>query len=302
LADSLDVLDRAKGALLGLAVGDALGATLEFSARDTYPLHMEMLGGGPFNLKPGEWTDDTAMALALADSLIMSGRLDPYDLMSRFVSWWHRGRYSSTGACFDIGLTTREALQRFTDTGNPFAGSTEEGTAGNGSLMRLAPVALFALHDEEKALRIARDQSRTTHAASEAVEACELFVTLLRTAILGRAEPLRNRAWIGHKAIQSIAAGSWRRKSRNKISSSGYVVSTLEAALWSVGQTSTFEDALVLAINLGHDSDTVGAVAGQLAGAIYGASAIPDRWLKPLAWRDQIEAFVPRLLAFANEN
>lgn len=259
-----------------------------------------MTGGGPFDLKPGQWTDDTAMALALADSLISCQGFDPHDLATRFVRWWQHGAYSCTNDCRDIGITTREALTRFVQTSDPFAGSTAPDTAGNGSLMRLAPVALFALHDAQQADQLARDQSRVTHAAPQAVEACAYFVQLLREAILGQPDVLRPRAWSGDPAITALAAGSWRQKSRNRIRSSGYVIDTLEAAIWAVETTCNFEDALILAVNLGDDADTVGAVTGQLAGAIYGASAIPHRWLHPLAWCAGIQEAVNRLLARAS--
>ena len=282
-------LDRAHGALLGLAVGDALGTTLEFSRRDSLPHHTQMTGGGPFGLAPGQWTDDTSMALALADSLLACGGLDPDDLMTRFVAWWRTGAYACTGACFDIGNTTRQALAAFERDGDPFAGPTAEDQAGNGSLMRLAPVVLFALDDPETMLRLAIDQGRTTHEAPQAVEACAYFATLLRDAILGEPDPLQPRAWTGHRAIKTIAAGAWRTKDRALIRSSGYVAHTLEAALWCVGTTASFEEALVLAVNLGDDADTVGAVTGQLAGALYGAAAIPENWLTPLAWRERLD-------------
>lgn len=294
------VVDRATGALLGLAVGDALGATLEFSRRDTHPFHTEMTGGGPFHLRPGQWTDDTSMALALADSLICCRGFDPHDLMTRFLAWWQEGRYSCTGECFDIGTTTARALARFDRTGDPYAGNTSEDEAGNGSLMRLAPVALFCLNHENAADQLARDQSRVTHGAPQAVEACATFVQILRRAILGDPDPPHLPEWQEHAAICAIMAGAYRQKERDEISSSGYVVHTLEAALWCISQTTSFEEALVLAINLGGDADTVGAVTGQIAGATYGASAIPPRWLEKLAWREQIEA-VTMCLLLGNE-
>ncbi|WP_244610721.1 ADP-ribosylglycohydrolase family protein [Microvirga pakistanensis] len=295
-------IDRAVGSLLGLAVGDALGTTLEFSDRDTKPHHTEITGGGPFRLKPGQWTDDTAMALALADSLITCGKLDATDLMKRFVRWWEHGAYSCTGECFDIGNITRESLERFIKTGNPYAGPIHERSAGNGSLMRVAPVALLALQDEELALEYAREQSRTTHGAPLAVEACALFTLLLREVIeSGSRAVLNRRPWKGHGTIRAIAAGEWKTKSRDEIGSSGYVVSTLEAALWCVDRTNSFEEALVLAVNLADDADTVGAVTGQLAGALYGASSIPERWLQPLAWREKIEQVALDLLRASNK-
>jgi ADP-ribosyl-[dinitrogen reductase] hydrolase len=271
-------------------VGDALGATLEFSVRDAKPRLTQMIGGGPFDLKPGEWTDDTAMALALAYSLLSCRGFDAADLMERFVSWWRDGEYSCTGACFDIGTTTREALFRFQETGEPYAGLADEHLAGNGSLMRLAHAVLFAGADRDVAMELARQQSLTTHAAPQAVEACACFALLLCEAIGGYGRDiLRPRPWAGHPAIAAIAGGAWRGKSRDEIRSTGYVVDTLEAALWCVEKTTSFEEALVLAVNLGGDSDAVGAVTGQLAGAVYGASFIPSNWLDPLAWRERIE-------------
>ncbi|MHC2021354.1 ADP-ribosylglycohydrolase family protein [Methylobacterium sp. CM6247] len=294
---SPSIEDRARGALLGLAVGDALGTTLEFEPRDVHPLHTEMLGGGPFELEPGQWTDDTSMALALAESLIAYPDFDATDLMTRFVAWAKRGEYSCTGTCFDIGIVTRNSLGGFQRTGDPFAGSTAPDRAGNGSLMRLAPVALRALEDNTLAARIARDQSRTTHAAAEAIESCDLFVRILREAIQGAGkDALQPRPWNGAARVQDIAAGTWRGKARTQIKSSGYVIDTLEAALWCTNQAASFEEALVLAVNLAGDADTVGAVTGQIAGAVFGASSIPLRWLEPLAWRGRLETLAAQLV------
>jgi ADP-ribosyl-[dinitrogen reductase] hydrolase len=157
---------------------------------------------------------------------------------------------------------------------------------------------LFALEDGERAALIARAQSATTHAAPQAVDACDLFVAMLRDAIRGSEKnAMEPRRWAGHHAVAAIAAGSWRAKTREEISSSGYVVTTLEAALWSTYQAQSFEEALILAVNLGEDSDTVGAVTGQIAGAIWGASSIPGRWLAPLAWRERIDSLAGKLLS-----
>lgn len=293
-----DVRDRALGAFVGLAVGDALGTTLEFAPRDSRPPVTDIVGGGPFGLKPGEWTDDTAMALALAESLAGRDTLDPRDLMDRFVAWWQHGEYSPAGHAFDIGTTTELALARYLETNNPFAGSTDPRTAGNGSLMRLAPVALRFFGDRRRLDLVAAEQSKTTHAAEEAVDACRAFAGLLADAIEGmpRAEVLRAREFRGAPAIARVLAGSWRGLPRDRVRSSGYVCDTLEAALWSVGRTSGFEGAVILAANLGDDADTVAAVTGQLAGALYGLDAIPDRWLDRLAWRDRLLAAAEALL------
>lgn len=290
--DERAVEDRALGSLIGLAVGDALGTTLEFRVRDSKPRVTDLVGGGPFELKAGQWTDDTSMALALADSLISQGTLDEKDLMGRFVAWYRHGDYSCTGRCFDIGCTTREALVRFEQTGDPVVGSSDPNAAGNGSLMRLAPAMLHGLGAGEcDVIAIAERQSRTTHAAAACVDACRDFVFRLYLAATGkdRSFVLGFQGSADQPSVQRVLAGSWRGKHRDKILSSGYVVHSLEAALWCVARTTSFEDAVVLAANLGDDADTTAAITGQLAGAMYGLSAIPERWLSKLAWRDRIE-------------
>ena len=296
-------MDRAKGALLGLAVGDALGTTLEFSRRDEGPLHTEIVGKGPFGLKPGQWTDDTSMALALAASLIERGGFEARDVMDRFVAWWRQGEYSCTGECFDIGQTIKGALSLYVRDGRPFAGSTSPDTAGNGSIMRLAPAVLHGLRSVDVVLDTAVGQGRTTHQAPECIEACMLMATILRDAILrGPGAPVRYEVetWSGTEpAIAAIAKGGWRGRNRSEIRSTGHVAGTLEAALWAVERTASFEDAVVLAVNLAGDADTVGAVAGQIAGAVYGAAGIPDRWKSILAWRHEIERDAVALVAGA---
>lgn len=154
--------DRSVGALVGLAVGDALGTTNEFKRRDTYPHLTGMVGGGPFDLKPGEWTDDTSMALALAASLIECDGLDERDLMDRFCNWYRKGEYSHNGRCFDIGIATEKALRRYANSGDPVAGDPDPNSAGNGSLMRLAPVPLRYWRDRKALSDVARRQSMTT--------------------------------------------------------------------------------------------------------------------------------------------
>lgn len=291
--------DRAYGAMLGLAIGDAVGVPLEFSERDSLPLVTEMIGGGPFGLEPGEWTDDTSMALCLLDSLTALSSFNEIDVLNRFVRWFEAGENSVNGHCFDIGITTRASLDRFVRLGTPAGrGPHNEKHAGNGSLMRLAPIAIFAANDLGEAVRLAHQQSMLTHANNLAANACEFFTTLLVEAMRGSDKELvlRSRYWFGHPVIKAIAAGNWVGKTRDEISSSGYVVSTLEAALWCVHRTSSFEEAIVLAVNLGDDSDTVGAVTGQLAGALYGQTGIPDRWIKQLAWQPKLEKRTALLL------
>ena len=289
--------DRARGCLLGLAAGDAIGTTVEFKARGSFAPLTDMIGGGPFKLAPGQWTDDTTMALCLAESLAAEQTVDQIDLMERFQRWMEQGENSVTGTCFDIGITTRAAIARFAAGGSAASGSSDGQSAGNGSLVRLAPLAIFAARDRANAEFLALKQSRSTHAAKECLDACKLFVSILIDALSGAdpAAATRPRVMSLSPKLLFINAGEWRQKSREQIHSSGYVVHTLEAALWAVGTTDNFRDAVLTAANLGDDADSVAAVAGQLAGALYGESGIPAEWLAKLAWRDKLAGLADTL-------
>jgi ADP-ribosyl-[dinitrogen reductase] hydrolase len=294
----IPLIDRYRGALLGLACGDALGTAVEFRARGSFPRVTDMVGGGPFGLRPGQWTDDTSMALCLAESLVRKGEFDAADQMTRYVNWWIWGYLSSTGECFDIGNTVRHALERFQQTGDPFAGSTDRHSAGNGSLMRLAPVVLFGFPDEDRIARLAADSSRTTHAALEAVECCSLFGVLLGRALKGEpknALSVCSSLRVTEPAVVSIAEASYLRKPVQEICGSGYCVASLEAALWCFHQTSSFEEAVLEAANLGDDADTTAAIVGQIAGAHYGAEAIPGRWRERLSHFGEIDGLARSL-------
>lgn len=284
------VRDRAIGALLGLAVGDAVGAAIEFSSKPEFALIEDMIGGGPHGLEPGQWTDDTAMALALAESLDTNPELDPGDLMDRFVNWWKDGVYSCTGSCFDIGIATRRALDRYRRTGDPYAGSPDPRASGNGALMRLSPVAIRHWRSLEAALDVARRQTRTTHGSPPTIDASCALACLLVKAIEGH--PL-TELLTGPEA--DAVEGGFRGVHRNEINGSGFVSESLQAALWAVNRTTDFRSAILIAANLGNDADTTAAIAGQLAGAVYGASGIPEDWLTKLAWRDRLESRADQL-------
>ena len=297
-ADAAAVRSRARGAMIGLAVGDALGTTLEFAPRDSYPPLVDMIGGGPFALKPGEWTDDTSMALALADSLAGCGYLNEHDLMSKWERWRFEGAYSSNGRCFDIGTTVGAALDRWCETADPIAGSTDPATAGNGSLMRLAPVAVRYWDKPSQIREVAARQSMMTHGAPEAVDACAVFAQMVGEAISGRSldKILRSAGEGLAGKIAGIIGGSWRGKARKDIRSSGYVAHSLEASLWCIGRTGSFSEAVLLAANLGEDADTTAAITGQLAGAAYGEEAIPQAWRQQIVGHDMIRSLADRLL------
>jgi ADP-ribosyl-[dinitrogen reductase] hydrolase len=296
--------DRFRGALLGLACGDAVGTRVEFSPRGSFVPVTGMQGGGPFGLAPGEWTDDTSMALCLAASLIHCRGFDAVDQMNRYCNWRSVGYMSSNGRCFDIGITVSNALSRYLANGDPFAGDPDPRTAGNGALMRLAPVAMFGVADTPALLRLAADSTRATHGAAEAIACSRLFALQLQAALRGedKASILAARD-IGEApspGVAALAAGRWRDKPRDAIKGSGYCVQSLEAALWCFAQADSFEEAILAAANLGDDADTTAAICGQLAGAFHGVAGIPVPWLATLAMRDEIDAMARALFALAH--
>ena len=294
-----DLRSRFRGCLFGLAVGDAVGTTLEFEAPGTFEPIDDMVGGGPFNLEPGQWTDDTSMALCLASSLVECNGFDADDQMRRYCRWRDEGYLSSTGECFDIGFTISNALQRYNATGNPYAGSTDPNTAGNGSIMRLAPVPMFYAHDIDAAERHAAASSRTTHGALECVDACRLLARILVRALRGEAKvdvllADADRPTFADQ-IAAIARGDYRGKFMDEIHGTGYVVQSLKAALWAFDSTTSYRDAILTAANLGDDADTTAAICGQVAGAFYRDEAIPATWMKRVGAREKIASLADLL-------
>jgi ADP-ribosyl-[dinitrogen reductase] hydrolase len=274
--------DRFRGALLGLATGDALGTTVEFKPRGSFPPVRDITGGGPFGLPAGAWTDDTSMALCLAESLIERRGFDPIDQLERYVRWYRDGHWSSTGRCFDIGNATRAALTRFERTGEPYPGDADPDAAGNGPIMKLAPLAMAFAHDEDVAAEHAALSARTTHGAPQAIETTQRFARLLVRALNGA-----GKDELLDRPVTSDPRGT------------GYIVESLEAALWAFAEHDDFESGALAAVNLGDDADTTGAVYGQLAGAHYGVDGIPSRWRSKLVRHDEIVAMADRLLDLA---
>jgi ADP-ribosylglycohydrolase len=262
-------------------------------------------------LNPGEWTDDTSMGLALADSIAQVG-WDLHDQARRYVAWWRRGQYSVNGLCFDIGVTTQSALRRFEQTGDARTSGDPSGHAsGNGSIMRLAPVPiryaqLFPDHIDELIKR-AVESSLPTHASPQCVSACAYLAVLLCGLVHGtpRGEALRSdwepltraQKFIAlHPEVAEVARGSFRQKRPPEIRGSGYVVESLEAALWAFQDAGDFREAVLRAVNLGDDADTTGAVCGQLAGACWGESGIPTEWRNGLARQEVLAKALQGLL------
>ncbi|MEO6893303.1 MAG: ADP-ribosylglycohydrolase family protein [Ktedonobacteraceae bacterium] len=306
----MELSERYRGSLLGLAAGDAVGTTLEFTPPGSFTPIDDMMGGGPFRLRSGEWTDDTSMALCLAASLVEHKGFNALDQIQRYIRWRNDGYMASNGRCFDIGGTVSSALRQFEHSGEPFAGPTDPGTAGNGSIMRLAPVPLFYARHSREAIEKSGESSRTTHGAAAAIDACRYLGALIVGALNGESKeillspsysPVPNY-WQEHPLVPEIAevaAGSFKRRHPPEIQGSGYVVKSLEAALWAFSHSDTFREGCLLAVNLGNDADTTGAVYGQLAGAFYGEQAIPLPWRTCLAHHQLIASLADQLFHLA---
>ncbi len=305
----IDLRNRACGALLGLAVGDAIGTTVEFSPPGSFAPLTDMVGGGPFGLAPGQWTDDTSMAMCLAESLVQQQRFDPCDQLRRYLNWYRFGYWSSTGTCFDIGNATAAALLRFEHSGEPYPGDAFPDAAGNGPLMRLAPIPIAYASRPAAAAEAASRSARTTHGARVAADAARYYAILMIGALHGavkddllRADTLYSLPGVAfdgakvlHPEIARVARGSYLHKQPPEIRGRGYVVDALEAALWAVAHHDTFAAIVLAAANLGDDADTTAAIAGQLAGALHGADAIPRHWCQRLYRHDDIVALADAL-------
>lgn len=302
--------DRCRGALVGLACGDALGAAVEFMAPGDFAPVTGYRSGGPHRLNAGEFTDDTSMALALADSIKVGWNLN--DQAERYVEWMKQGKYSVNGRCFDIGITTSRALHTFMESRDATqSGSRSESASGNGSIMRLAPVPIryhgHYPNNIPELARLAEESSLTTHASEQCLSACRYMALVLSALIHGEDrntvlsptwEPLAelNAAKPLHPLILAVANGSFREKQPPAIRGSGWVVQSLEAALWAFHDASNFEESVLKGVNLGDDADTTGAVCGQLAGAFWGESGIPAALREGLARYDMLDAALGSLL------
>ena len=285
-------MNKIYDAIMGLVVGDALGVPVEFKARDTFHVD-DMIGYGTYsNLPPGIWSDDSSLTLATMESIIWKGDIDPADIMLNFSKWLNEGEFTSCGEVFDVGATTEAAIRRFDCGIEPLkCGMNNYKYSGNGSLMRILPLALMP-----SSMADIDNVSSLTHAHDIPKRACRLYV--------GTAEQLLKGASLWEVIGCS---GIWVKEfdripkiyklNRDEIRSTGYVVDTLEAALWCVCHTGSYRDCVLTAVNLGGDTDTIAAVAGGLAGIIYGCGGergIPDEWIAQIARKDWISDLCER--------
>ncbi|CAF2646155.1 unnamed protein product [Rotaria sp. Silwood2] len=336
------VFDKILGSMMGLTLGDALGAHVEFRPHaylDTHPVE-DLEGGGTWGLEKGQFTDDTSMALCLAASLIDRRDFIPYDQLVRYKWWYQYGYMSSTGKCFDIGAATKQSIIQFEKNQKDYASKTsipidymdflsdpgclkefnvycsEDGVAGNGALMRLAPVPLFFYRNPKKAVEYAGISGKITHGDEKAYDACRFYAALIVGALQNKSKDdlLKEtfytdyKTWFGdkdlHPDIQKIADGSYKKERgyEDGIRGKGYIVSSLEAALWAFwSDEGSFKKGVLKAINLGDDTDTTAAIYGQLAGAFYGFKGLPEEWVKYIYGRKFIKC-LSKWIVYEGEN
>jgi ADP-ribosylglycohydrolase len=302
--------DRYLGALVGLAVGDALGVSVQYRKPGSFTPLGDIIGGGPFELPRGAWSDDTAMTLCLAESLLEKNGSDPADQVSRYRRWQLEGYWSATGQCVGITASVAKALATAQWTGKPQAGSHDPSRLDKEALSRTAAPVLFAFSDPARAVELAAETCRTTQQAPIVLDACRYFAGLLLGALSGvpkqklmtplfEPEPgLWQRIHLREPVIAAVETAAAARQAP-EAGGGGNVLDALRATLWAFGKGRNFREGALLAVNLGGDADVTGALYGQLAGAHYGVSALPGTWRAAVTRRDEIEALADRLLAVA---
>jgi len=301
-----------KDGVMGVVIGDALGCPVQFKSRAEVAKHpvTGMRGNGTFNLPAGSWTDDSSLTLALLDSIKRLNTIDLHDIMDNFVKWLDNGAFTPFGQAFDIGRGTMWAIKKYKIDKRPAkCGGAEDWNNGNGSLMRIMPACLFCVDkqlNDDDAIKVIHQVASLTHAHIRSNIACGLYYFMVKAilendgTLLDRLQTGLNHGFSFYKKflVDQKNVGYYDRLKNltvfagtpeDAIKSSGYVVDTLEAAVWSLINTNSFDSALLLAVNLGDDSDTVAAIAGGLAGLFYGYDAIPKDWLQAIQKRDMIE-------------
>ena len=292
--------------IIGLAIGDALGIPAEFKSREElkrYPI-TDMIGDGTYNLPAGTWSDDTSMTLATIDSIISTGTINPNDMANKFLNWFRNAEYTATNETFDIGRTTLQSLAKYElklyDASN--CGEDNEYSNGNGSLMRILPIAYYIYYkdvtDNQEIYNIVKQVSSITHAHEVSILGCYIYVRFALELLNGKnkIEAYNNIKKLDYSMFNNTTIDKYSRILNNNIqnlneeniSSSGYVVSTLEAAMWLFLSSNDYNNTILRAVNLGEDTDTVAACTGGLLGLYYGIESIKSSWKQNLKRYDYI--------------
>ena len=302
--------------IMGVVVGDALGCPVQFESRKEVARHpvTGMRGYGTFKLPEGSWTDDSSLTIALLESIRRTGKIDLDDIMGNFMKWLYDGEFTPYGKSYDIGRGTMQAINRYRKNGNAKkCGGDEQWNNGNGSLMRIIPACIYCtvmenngMYSDRDAIDAIHSVGSLTHAHIRSNIACGLYFFMVKNILIGDGslkERMQEGITQGFAFYESCPAGKenlhyydrlkdlddFKSLPADKIRSTGYVVDTLEAAIWALITTDSFDQTLLKAVNLGDDTDTVGAIAGGLAGLYYGYESIPGEWLSAIKRREWIE-------------
>ncbi len=306
-----ELIEKIKAGILGLAIGDALGVPVEFKSRDylkEYPL-TDMIGYGTYNQPPGTWSDDSSMTFCTMQALLNG--YDLHRIADLFLNWMENAYWTAHDERFDIGITTSESLYRYKASKNPFSsGSKNENSNGNGSLMRILPMAFYSLNKPaEERFPLINEVSSITHGHIRAALACFYYIEFAIGLIQGADKfsayqsannkftefiKKHNECEIEKTHFQLILSGNIHKTKEDKIESSGYVMHSLEASLWCLLNANSYKETVLKAVNLGSDTDTTAAIAGGLAGLVFGFDDIPKMWLNRLARLDDIEHLCER--------
>lgn len=308
-----------KDSLYGFVIGDAMGVPLEFMSREKLNQHpvTKMIGDGSHNLPKGVWSDDTSMTLATMDSISTIHTIDCDDIANRFYDWINYAKYTATNLVFEVGITTKNALIRYWNQKKDATkcGGTSYLENGNGSLMRMLPIAFYCYNrhlNSKEIYSVVKDVSSITHAHEISILGCYIYVCYIRLLLSGKNkldsyQLLSQQDYIMFSSdsleqYQRILNSELLSLSVDEISSSGYAVSTLEAALWVILHTDSFEQAIIESINLGDDTDTVGAITGSMAGILYGYSSIPQKWIDSLEGKDSLNSYLSSFVHTMDNN
>ena len=297
-------MSKIEDGILGFIVGDALGVPVEFNSRyilEKRPV-VDMIGYGTYNVPVGTWSDDTSMSIATIDSINEKGYVDYNDICDKFVSWVYKNNYNAIDRLFDIGGTCSRAIEKYMFTGDVFSGSINNDHVGNGSLMRIAPIAYYLycnnITDEKEIIKLCSDVSSFTHAQDDAKLGCYIYVRYMMYLLdgLNKNEAYSLIKQLDYSMFDSQSIMNYSRILKfdinkyqlHQISSKGEVVDTLESVLWMFLNTDNYKSCVLGCVNLGNDTDTIAAIAGALAGIVYGKDEIPEHWINNLAKKEYL--------------
>lgn len=293
---------------MGFIVGDALGVPVEFIPRKILSTHpvIDMLEYGTHNQPIGTWSDDSSMMLATLDSISQNQEINFEDIMNKFEMWLYNSNYTATDHVFDVGGTTIKAIQNYKSNDAINCGLKSEYDNGNGSLMRILPISLYCICNnflEQQEVEIINNASSLTHGHEISKLACKIYTDYLREIIksgdkIKAYNNLKNNHYIKYYDVNTIEkfdrilTGELINCNGDEIKSTGYVLDSLEASIWCILNSSNYKESVITAVNLGDDTDTIGAITGSIAGILYGKEQIPNKWLNNIKKKDMIEELV----------